>query len=273
MNGNTSEIKHPGDIITVDSDITLEAQYADYYSIAKPTDIPNGWIDTDRYTADEGDTVRKDNESGDVLYTKEGKHGQNLYSFEMPGCNIYITVEFEEDIYTVECREPENGTVSADRTEFTLDDVSYGSDDPVVTLTVTPDSGYELKKLVCKAEDDTYPELTKVSDTEYTFEMTTKNVTVTAEFAKVYDDGVGEHLAGYSLSLSGNIGVNFYMELDDDVADDENAYMHFVLPDGRTEDVSIEDLLIRYVDGNEYYVIICQYLAPIKNGAPFLRHH
>lgn len=43
-------------------------------------------------------------------------------------------------------------------------------------------------------------------------------------------DGIGAKLAGYSLSLTGNIGVNFYMELSNDIVNDESAYMNFTLP-------------------------------------------
>ena len=83
-------------------------------------------------------------------------------------------------------------------------------------------------------------------------------------------DGIGAKLAGYSLSLTGNIGVNFYMELSDDVVNDESAYMNFTLPDGTTSKVYVngthEDGSTAATDttvknGVTYYVFTCE-VAP-----------
>ena len=78
---------------------------------------------------------------------------------------------------------------------------------------------------------------------------------------KVYSDGIGERLAGHSLSLTGNIGVNFYMELDDAVAADENSYMHFILPNGTTQDVTVAQAKTRNISGKTYYVFQCEVAA------------
>lgn len=85
-------------------------------------------------------------------------------------------------------------------------------------------------------------------------------------------DGIGAHLAGYTLSLNGNIGVNFYMELTDDVASDESAYMSFTLPNGAISKVytcgTHEDGITAQkasvsLDGaeKEYYVFACEVAA------------
>ena len=85
-----------------------------------------------------------------------------------------------------------------------------------------------------------------------------------------YIDGIGAKLAGYSLSLTGNIGVNFYMELSDDVVNDESAYMNFTLPNGTTSKVYVsgthEDGLTATTDttvkdGVTYYVFTCEVAA------------
>lgn len=85
-----------------------------------------------------------------------------------------------------------------------------------------------------------------------------------------YVDGIGAKLAGYSLSLAGNIGVNFYMELSDDIVSDESAYMNFTLPDGTTSKVYVsgthEDGMTATTDttvkGNAtYYVFTCEVTA------------
>ena len=85
--------------------------------------------------------------------------------------------------------------------------------------------------------------------------------TCTACGKRNYPDGIGEHLAGHSLSLTGNIGVNFYMELDDAVAADENAYMHFTLPNGKTQDVKIDQATTKTISGKTYYVFQCNVAA------------
>ena len=83
-------------------------------------------------------------------------------------------------------------------------------------------------------------------------------------------DGIGAKLAGYSLSLTGNIGVNFYMELSDDVVNDESAYMSFTLPNGTTSKVYVsgthEDGSTATTDttvknGVTYYVFTCEVAA------------
>lgn len=79
-------------------------------------------------------------------------------------------------------------------------------------------------------------------------------------------DGMGVKLAGYSLSLSENIGVNFYMELTDDIVNDESAYMNITLPNGKTQKVYVsgehEDGTTAWTDttvkdGVTYYVFSC----------------
>ena len=83
-------------------------------------------------------------------------------------------------------------------------------------------------------------------------------------------DGIGAKLAGYSLSLTGNIGVNFYMELSDDVFNDASAYMNFTLPNGTTskvyvsgthEDGSTATTDTTVKDGVTYYVFTCEVAA------------
>lgn len=76
-----------------------------------------------------------------------------------------------------------------------------------------------------------------------------------------YIDGLGAKLAGYSLSLAGNIGVNFYMELSDEVAAGENAYMNFTLPDGTQTQVKVKSAKTAAVNGKNYYVFTCEVAA------------
>ncbi|MGN1375186.1 MAG: hypothetical protein ACI4V5_01380 [Prevotella sp.] len=119
------------------------------------------------------------------------------------------------------------------------------------------------------------------SDAQGTTKTTKEAVTIAAtghtdsnndgscEVCNAYMDGIGAKLAGYSLSLNGNIGVNFYMELSEAIAGNENAYMEFALPntaektkvyvtgtheDGATATTST-------VDDKTYYVFSCEVAA------------
>ena len=84
-----------------------------------------------------------------------------------------------------------------------------------------------------------------------------------------YTDGIGAKLAGYTLSLNGNIGVNFYMELSEEIASSETAYMQFTLPNtaeakkvyvkGAHEDGTTATTAV--VNTKTYYVFSCEVAA------------
>ena len=73
-------------------------------------------------------------------------------------------------------------------------------------------------------------------------------------------DGIGAKLAGYSLSLTGNIGVNFYMELSDQIIADKDAYMQFTLPNGTVTKVLVSEAQTNTTINAEktYYKFPCE---------------
>ena len=73
-------------------------------------------------------------------------------------------------------------------------------------------------------------------------------------------DGIGAKLAGYSLSLTGNIGVNFYMELSNKIIADKNAYMQFTLPNGTVTKVPVSEAQTNTTinAGKTYYKFPCE---------------
>ena len=79
-----------------------------------------------------------------------------------------------------------------------------------------------------------------------------------------------EHLAGHSLSLDGDIGVNFYMDLTDEViAHKDTAYMKFTVPDGTAvseKNVFVKAAVTDEVDGHTYYVFKCNVSAKEMNS-------
>lgn len=78
-----------------------------------------------------------------------------------------------------------------------------------------------------------------------------------------YEDGIGARLAGNSLSLNGNIGVNFYMELDDEVLADSGAYLLFTYANGTTKKVLVQEARVdtQTAAGKTYYVFPCEVAA------------
>ncbi len=69
--------------------------------------------------------------------------------------------------------------------------------------------------------------------------------------------GSSTHLCGYKLSMGGNIGVNFYMTLGDDVLNNsDTAYMQFTI-NGTTQTVKVSEAAR---DGS-YYIFRCDTVA------------
>ena len=98
----------------------------------------------------------------------------------------------------------------------------------------------------------------------YEGKFPTANVTFVGDLESIFSDGIGEHLEGYSLSLEGDIGVKFYMDLADSVVSDPDAKMVFSIPnDGTTEtsEVKVSDASTITVKGRTYYVFKCNVSA------------
>ena len=76
-----------------------------------------------------------------------------------------------------------------------------------------------------------------------------------------YKDSIGAKLAGYSLSLHDNIGVDFYMELADKVIKDEDAKFVFKISDGSFEEIPVREAKLTEVNGKTYYVFECYVAA------------
>ena len=76
---------------------------------------------------------------------------------------------------------------------------------------------------------------------------------------------MGATLEGHSISLNGDIAVNFYVKLSSKVAASENAYMRFNVPETSTEYreqiVYVKDLTPVTADSENYYVFKCRVAA------------
>ena len=118
----------------------------------------------------------------DKVKTSVTNTGSSSVTIDLPGSGD-ITVDppysgggSSVTTYSVTVESVSNGTVSASSKS-----ASKGS---IVTITVTPDSGYALDTLTVTDKDGKEVELTKVNDTKYTFKMPASKVTVKASFVK-----------------------------------------------------------------------------------------
>ena len=188
----------------------------------------------------DGETPTKES-TAQYTYTFKGwtsDGGTTVYTDELPTGteNVTYTAVFEETVneYTVTWQY-DDGTVIDTET------VAYGE---------TPTHA-DATKEGCTFAGWT-PEITAV----------TGNATYTAVFT--YNDGVGR-LAGYTLSLDGDIGLNFYTELAPEIAQSETAVMHFTVSNGSktTElDIPVSQATVK---GN-YYIFKCNVAAKDMNA-------
>ena len=61
------------------------------------------------------------------------------------------------------------------------------------------------------------------------------------------------YVAFHSLSLKGNIGVNYYLHIDESIVADTTGYMRFITPRGGTVDIPIGQAEVRTSGGKTYY--------------------
>jgi len=93
----------------------------------------------------------------------------------LTGRNCYLYVEEETGNLTITCAENiEHGSIEASQ--------STANEDDLITITATPEAGYELSTVTVIPENGTAFQAT-VSDNTATFNMPSSNVTVTATFS------------------------------------------------------------------------------------------
>ena len=169
--------------------------------IARPvtiTSAENGTVTADKETAKYGETVTltvapaigyefdqltvMDGETQvAVTITTEGNH-----TFIMPANNVEISATYKAIDYTITIEPAENGTVTADKETANMGET--------VTLTITPNEGYELDEIHVM---NGTTRLTTVSEDEgnHTFVMPANNVVISALFKETSDTGVHDATA------------------------------------------------------------------------------
>jgi hypothetical protein len=168
------------------ANVTIRAEFElpppDAYSISV-TPPDHGTVSSNTNSAQEGDTITLTMEPEEGYRLKEGSlkvndgavpiAGSGPYTFAMPAANVTVSAEFEGIPYTVSVATLSNGTVTCSSTTAIIGDI--------ITLTVTPDTGYRLKEGSLKVNDGAVP---VAGSGPYTFAMPASNVTVSAFFNK-----------------------------------------------------------------------------------------
>ena len=109
-----------------------------------------------------------------------------------------------------------------------------------------------VKKTVDDAGMATYTATTQFDGNSYTNVKTR------------YADELSARVVGHSISLEGDIGVNFYMELSDAVANSSTATMHFTIPkngEPDTQEIKVSEARTVKSGDKTYYVFKCQVAA------------
>ena len=70
----------------------------------------------------------------------------------------------------------------------------------------------------------------------------TQNVLMKLDWSTLREAGAPSELNGYSISLSGDIGLNFFMNLSEEVLNDSGAKVRITLPDGSTKDIPVNSV-------------------------------
>ena len=179
----------------------------------------------------------------------QGKQAHTITAGE----NVKLALSGEATEYTVS-----GITAYAGNSGLKYGDTIYAGNEDNVSLTLgnTAPDGFTFKEY----------SVNEGTLTNGTLTMPDENVTVSAAFD--FSDGVGARLVGHSISLEGDIGVNFYMSLSDGIAASQTAYMQFTIPNGDnpyTAKVYVNeqsDATLPHAEKNgNYYVFKCNVAA------------
>lgn len=231
------------------SDVTVMPLFTaiDYTIAVLP--VSNGSVTVNQATAHVGDEIVF------IVTPDEGFALQTLtvYDFSyhtyelsdntlvMPAANLIVVATFSAAPYSVSIAEMQHGSVTASQNT-----AAAGSR---VTLTVAPENGYMLGSLtVTDAEGASLP----VQNNQFT--MPASNVTVTASFLAVNPSVV--YFVGNSLTLAGDIGINFYVRLND--VPQDSAKIVFTWGKDQTKTMQFSELT---ADGSGRYKTFVQVAA------------
>jgi len=175
------------------------------YNITISPDIVNGTVTSDKTTASYQETVTLtvtpapgyEVENLQVTWIEGGTlnaipptpQGNGIYTFEMPARDVTIEATFTKKLYTIGIADGiEHGSISAPATAY--------YDDPV-TVTVTPDKGYELDQLYYSYDAGGGVHEPEITIENGQFNMPNFDITIHATFKlKKYNVEVEEAIDG-----------------------------------------------------------------------------
>lgn len=198
LNGNSVTFSGNTYSFQITEDTTITAEFSDSLYVETYYSSWNGTVVTyDRYwdketefdygdtvyveiTPKDGYTIDKisitDSVTGKSVSYNESSTEKNVYYFTMPEHPVLVKVEFKEG-YSITVADTKYGKIKVSE--------KNADEDDRITITVEPNSGYQLTYLSIKGKDGT-----KVSYTEgytkntYYFYMPDQDVTITATFGR-----------------------------------------------------------------------------------------
>ena len=192
-----------------DGDVEITVVFAPYDYNITVSSLDNGVIEPEKYVANISERVRLSikpalgyrlKENSLTITDKEGGHYESTYSnekFTMPAVDVNVYAEFEAIAYSIKVANSDKGSVQASDEKANIGNT--------ITLSVTPDGGYELLSLVVNTKTGTTNvDLTEVvAGSEYTFNMPAEDVEVVSEFAvKKYDIEVDANMTNGTVTPS-----------------------------------------------------------------------
>jgi hypothetical protein len=226
------------------SNVTVSAEFEELppgsYSVTV-NEASNGSVAADPASAEAGVSVTLtiSADAGYQLKTLTVKDASNAditvsgtetsRTFTMPPSNVTVSAEFEAIVYSITVNEASHGSVTADPAN-----AATGTS---ITLTISADTGYQLKTLTVK---DASGADVSVSGTETsrTFTMPASNVTVSAEFEAVYSVTVNPASHGSVIAdpASAVTGTSITLTIS---ADAGHRLKTLTVKDGSGADVSV----------------------------------
>lgn len=256
MSDLENHIYQPGGVLTFTDDVTFRALWTSgtRYVFDFETGKPEGWTASSEWS---------DNASGDHSGGSAHSGQNNMLYFSMDRSN-------SSDLVTTSFNLSNSEIVYL---EFWYSNQKWLSDTDQLVVKYRAGSGEWVQLFEASDNHDTWTKqviilpdeaLTEnvqfcfTGNSDYGYGIALDDV-VLSKADKVTEPGT--FLVGNSISLDGDIGINFYMELSGDIAKSDTAHMHFTIPsedDETTADVFVKDAKSVESGGKTYYIFKCQ---------------
>ncbi len=96
--------------------------------------------------------------------------------------------------------------------------------------------------ITSKSDEGDYTKIVVDTSVDKTVTLTTLSGGYRAMINSIEFWGEEDKIAGHTVTMGDNIGINFYMNLTEETLADDTAYMLFTLPNGETETVYVKDI-------------------------------